>query len=174
MSDYREEKKIEHLNNCVGTETSTIIEICEKLSDIEKNWSKLFSNEGHAVAKQTALGKCTVEPDGITVEVNTANNSIVTSLKFKEKIFRTTIERFLGTKIKKIEFSAGKIKKVSTAKEASKSFERYAPIVVCEEVVQKAKEELLFFTQDEQLAEVMGKTKAMAEKKIKRKTKFFE
>lgn len=168
MPSTEEKKGIEQLKSCVSKETSDIIEICRKLSQLEKKWHEIFSKEAAAIANGTAPGECKVETDGITIKIYAASKSIITALKFKEKIFRADIEKFTGAKIKKIEFACGRVKRISAAKDASKAFERYAPVTVLEDSIKKEKEKFLPFTEDEKLAEIIAKTKLMADKKAKR------
>jgi len=169
MSEHGQERKPELLKCCFSNETVVMVDMCDKLTKLEKCWPELFKGQNEALGKQTAIAQCRLEEDGMTVKIAAANRALLTSLKFKETLFKAAIEKFLEAKVKKIEFTGGCVKRVSSAKEARRAYERYAPLIVTEEQVEKETERLLNFTKDEQLAKIIGKTKAMAEKKAKRK-----
>lgn len=169
MSEIAVQSKLELLKSCFPEETAAMVGMCNKLTELEKNWKSLFQGQNEALGRQTAITQCVVEKEGITVKIAVANRALITGLKFREKLFKEVIEQFLDTKIKKLEFASGAVKRVSSAKEASRAYERYAPLTVTEEQVEKETRRLIEFAKDDGLAKIIGKTKAMAEKKAKRK-----
>lgn len=169
MSEFAMQSKLELLKSCFPKETAAMVDMCNKLTALEKKWQSLFLGQNEALGRQTAITQYIVEEEGITIKIAVTNRALITSLKFREKVFKEVIEQFLGTKINKLVFAAGAVKMVSSAKEASRAYERYAPLTVTEEQVEKETRGLIEFAKDDGLAKIIGKTKAMAEKKAKRK-----
>lgn len=108
MEEKKSEKQLEQIKSCIGKETADVVEICKKLTEIEKNWKNIFTGINSALVDKTILGKCTVEKDGVTIKIFVESKRLITSLMFKEKAVCTAIEKVLGTKVKKIEFTARK------------------------------------------------------------------
>ena len=156
------------LQKCIPPETSGMLEICFRLSCLEKEWTSLFSGAFEAIGRETAPCGCSFEDNSLILTVNVSSTSLLTSMKFKEKATREKVEQFLKLKVKKIEFTAGKVQRVSSAKEASRAYERYVPLKITEEQISKEKEIFSASGAGEELAETMARVKAMAEKKSKR------
>lgn len=100
------------LQKCFSPATAGMLEICDKLVRLEKEWLTIFSGVLSAFGRETAPGGCRIENEGVVLTVNVKEASKITSLKFKEKQFRETISGFLGIKVVRVEFIFGRVQRI--------------------------------------------------------------
>lgn len=162
-------KSLTEWQKCIPLETSGILEICKKLTKLEKAWTTLFNGKAEAIGRETAPSGCGFEDNSLILTVSVKNTTLLTSLRFKETAIRKQVEHFVGIKVKKIEFISGRVQRPSTAKAANRAFERYTPLTLTEEQVAKQKELLVDFGAGEEITEAVARVKALVEKKTKSK-----
>ena len=154
-----------NLQSCIPSATAGMIEICGRLARLEKEWTALFNGENRALGDATAPGGCSFEENSMILTVNVRDASKLAGIRFKEKFFRETVSRFLGVKIKKVEFVSGRVERVSSAKAASRAYERYVPQLVTDEQVETEKETLRNLGAGEEITNTLARIKAIAAKR---------
>lgn len=162
-------KMLSEWQKCLPPETAGMLEICGRLTRLEKEWQTLFNGAEEALGRETAPGSCDFEDEGAVLTVNVRNAALLQSMRFKERLFRNKAEQFLGIKIKKIKFAAGKVERISSAKPALRAFERQGVLLAAEEQVEKAKAELKETAAGETLREAIARVRVIAEKKSRQK-----
>lgn len=162
-------KTLSEWQKCLPPETAGMLEICGRLTKLEKEWLLLFQGSEEALGRETSPGKCSFEDSSAILTIHVRNAALLQSLRFKEKLFKSKVEKFLGIKIKKIEFAAGKVERISGTKPALRAFERHAAMLAAEEQVEKAKAELMETTAGETLREAIARVRVIAEKKSRQK-----
>ena len=162
-------KTLSEWQKCLPPETAGMLEICGRLTKLEKEWQSLFQGSEEALGRETSPGNCSFEDSSAVLTVHVRNAALLQSLRFKEKLFKSRVEGFLGIKIKKIEFAAGMVERISSAKPALRVFERRGVLLAAEEQVEKAKAELRETAAGETLREAIARVRVIAEKKSRQK-----
>lgn len=142
------------------------LRVCFRLAELEQEWAGVVGEE---YARRSSIAECRFEGDYAVITLHTSDAATAASMKFLKSKLSRMLKDYLQLGEVRVEIKAGSVKRQTAAKPPLPKWKRRAPVIISDEAVANEFEFTAAFCEDENLAKLFARLKALVERRKNRK-----